>query len=503
MRKFHLITAVLSLFLLVPASITWAQNVTAQKGLKIIELNLPQGIIKIYLPEDIRPGDQISGSVKLEPAGATEKQKQRSLDELLKRELKIGDPNDPKQVAVGLLKRYQSDPRADIIKLEPVTLPFLTSVIVKNGDKTELSQPLDMSKANAQNEALPPLCLWPSHALVGSPFRIPGSFDGNAENTKCSIGGQQAPVLAESPRECFVQMPENTKGASNAQINDNNKGPCSAIINAVDLQVSAGRLSLKRGEKTYVDVMVTGLQQLKGKATLTVNNNTTGVVTMEPSNKVVIELLPDSVVSGVFQQRFNIQSIKTGDFSVTVNLDLPDGQQGHNLNQFDMRDLKNESGYPGSYGYIGDTPCEPEGKTIKWRWHKTFACEIAERKVLPCGHTKEGNDIYEKIKELLEEAELDKATDIGEKMAKAFSTAKTFSYSIHVIRRWVDYDVEYKCVNGKWQSTGGVYVKHGTDDLGWHSVKHPTTDCWLTFDSPAAEKEFEAALETALRNACK
>ena len=126
-----------------------------------------------------------------------------------------------------------------------------------------------------------------------------------------------------------------------------------------------------------------------------------------------------------------------------------------------------------------------------------------ERKVLRCGFTKEGDEIYDKIKELLEKAELDKATDIAEKMAKAFSTAKAFSYSIHVIRKWIDYDIEYKCLNGKWQPIGGVFVKADHDDLGWQSVKHLSTDCWSTFDSPAAEKEFMEALEIALMRACK
>ncbi|MFN8289470.1 MAG: hypothetical protein U0U70_04390 [Chitinophagaceae bacterium] len=501
MRKNCLFHAVLSLFLLVPASITWAQTTTSVKGLKIIDLNLPQGRIRLYLPEDTRPGDRISGSVQLEPAGTTEKQRQRSLDDLLKRELKIGDPNDPNQVAQSLLKRYQSDPAA--IQLEPVSLPFLTSVTVLNAGKTEFSLPLEMNKSAADQEPVPPVCLWPSHVLNASPFTIKGNFDGDLGNTRCTIGGQNAAVLAESPRQCFVMMPAAAKGLQDAQLNDNRKGPCTTKIAAVDMQVSAGKLNLKNGELTYVDVVITGLTGLQDKATLTVKNNSTGVVTMSPSNIVMIELSPDSIASGRFQQRFDIRSMKTGDFSVTVNLDLPDEQAGMNRNQFDLRDLKNESGYPGSYGYKGDQPCEPEGKTITWRWHKTFPCEIDDRKVLPCGHTKEGNDIYEEIKKLLEELELDKATDIGEKMAKAFSSSKLFSYSIHVIRKWVDYDISYKCVNGKWQATGGVYVKHGTDDLGWHTIKSLTTECWMTFDSPAAEKEFEAALETALRNACK
>jgi hypothetical protein len=103
-----------------------------------------------------------------------------------------------------------------------------------------------------------------------------------------------------------------------------------------------------------------------------------------------------------------------------------------------------------------------------------------------------------KIKELLEELELDKATDIGEKMAMAFSIAKNFSYSIHVIRKWVDYDIEYKCVNGKWQPVGGDHVKHGPEDLGWHSVMHLSMECWLTFDSPEEAQEFEETIENAL-----
>ena len=71
-----------------------------------------------------------------------------------------------------------------------------------------------------------------------------------------------------------------------------------------------------------------------------------------------------------------------------------------------------------------------------------------------------------------------------------------------MIRKWVDYDIEYKCLNGKWQPIGGVFVKADHDDLGWQSVKHLSTDCWTTFDSPAAEKEFMEALEIALMRAC-
>ena len=50
------------------------------------------------------------------------------LDNLLRRELKVGDPNDPTQVAQALLERYRDDPRAQAIGQESRGLPFLQGV---------------------------------------------------------------------------------------------------------------------------------------------------------------------------------------------------------------------------------------------------------------------------------------------------------------------------------------------------------------------------------------
>lgn len=47
------------------------------------------------------------------------------LDNLIRRELRVGDPQDPKQIAQALLNRYESDPRARAIRQEAQGLPFL------------------------------------------------------------------------------------------------------------------------------------------------------------------------------------------------------------------------------------------------------------------------------------------------------------------------------------------------------------------------------------------
>lgn len=66
-------------------------------------------------------------SGNLQP-GATESSRRLELDNLIRRELKVGDPNDARQVAEALMERYQSDARARAISQESKGLPFLQSL---------------------------------------------------------------------------------------------------------------------------------------------------------------------------------------------------------------------------------------------------------------------------------------------------------------------------------------------------------------------------------------
>jgi hypothetical protein len=62
------------------------------------------------------------------PAGASAApftQDRLVLDNLIRRELKVGDPSDPHQVAQALIERYRADPRAQAISQESRGLPFL------------------------------------------------------------------------------------------------------------------------------------------------------------------------------------------------------------------------------------------------------------------------------------------------------------------------------------------------------------------------------------------
>jgi hypothetical protein len=73
-----------------------------------------------------------------------------ALDNLIRRELRVGDPNDPQQIANALLERFKDDPRAKAINQEANGLPFLQTasyapalVQTATSSDTELQQAKD------------------------------------------------------------------------------------------------------------------------------------------------------------------------------------------------------------------------------------------------------------------------------------------------------------------------------------------------------------------------
>lgn len=315
MRKLSLFSAVLFLFLLVPASITRAQTISSQKGLTTAIFPTQYGTLKIYLPEDIRPGDIISGTIIAEPTGATAKQMQHNLTSLKSYSVSV---NKESFTVSGRQKSILYKPEEKGGKDFGV---FGIEIMCTNaaGDATGK---LTMS-VRPRGEPVEK-CTIPSHVLTGYPFSIPGKFDGDASNTKCNLNNQPLEVLAESPRDCFVYCPPDAGGLQTIQVSERDEQKCSTQISGVDMQVTNGKLNLLKGEKTYIDVKITGLENLQSEATLRLINTTPATVKMLPSNEMVVQLFPDIVSSGIYEKRVDIQSIKAGSFSVDVNLDLPE-----------------------------------------------------------------------------------------------------------------------------------------------------------------------------------
>ncbi len=313
MGKIIISSAVLSLFLLVPASITWAQKISSQKGLVTAVYSTQYGNVKIYLPDDIRPGDLISGTIVAEASGNNEKQIARNLDVLLKSTLRFNNENFPVDQAN---KQFHFNANQIRPLQEPMEL-----ILAGGGKPIQLnipSIPVNEQKPSGSE------CMVPTHVLTGSQMKITGPFDGNSSNTKCRIGGEEIPIIAESPRSCIVLFPQNAKGMQTVQISENGLDPCTRQVSGVDMQVSTGKLNLRKGENTFIDVKVTGLENLPDKATLTITNATPSIVTITNGNIQVIPIWPPAnSTEGNFSIHCPAVSLSTGIFSVNINLDLP------------------------------------------------------------------------------------------------------------------------------------------------------------------------------------
>jgi len=283
-----------------------AQTVSSHKGLTTAVFNLQQGKIKIYLPDDIRPGETISGTVATEPAGESEKEKIRNKESLEKYTVHLLDAVSGKEELFRFF-RFSTKSSSPSITLSLNNKTVSTAVI-----------PMNNITGNPGRLSLP------AHILTAAPARITGPFDGDAANTRCRIDGVAMEILAESPRQCIIKIPDAASGPHIVAVFENNK-TTEKTVSAVNIDVNAGKLNLQKGEKTYVDVTITGLQNLPSDAILTCVNTTTAVVTMTGGESQLITIAPANVsATGTFNKHFELQSTKTGSFSVTVNLDLPE-----------------------------------------------------------------------------------------------------------------------------------------------------------------------------------
>jgi hypothetical protein len=314
MRKLNTFSAVLSLFLLVPASIIWAQTISSQKGLTTAVFPTQHGNVKVYLPDDVRPGAVISGTVVAEPTGNNPRQIEKNLSELSKFSVNV---DGIKVVVAGQPISFKWLVPLDRQTTAPIEL--LNAAGVKAHElKYNIRTVMGADPVNYG-------CAIPSHALTDAPCRITGNFDGNAANTNCALNNQPMQVLAESPRQCIVQYPANGQGPGTMQVNENGEQKCTRQISGVDMQVITGKLNLRKGENTFIEVKITGLDNLPDKATLTIANMTTDVVTMTNGNLQVIPIWPPAdSARGTFSVHCPAVSITTGNFVVNINLDLPE-----------------------------------------------------------------------------------------------------------------------------------------------------------------------------------
>jgi hypothetical protein len=215
-------------------------------GTVTLEMKTASGNVKIILPDDIRPGDTITGTV-FAGQGVVEGEviSIKTVEGEVVASKKIG-PSSPSQAVTFTVPQGIS---SLILACNGKHIPAVQFTINAN-----------FSGMPAQPGSFAP----PRLGQTGRDITIPGNFDGNAANTTVDVGGKALPVIAESPREAVVKIPADMPtGPSNLTVGDGPGNSRTTPFNVASIELKADKLNLIRGEKTDLHVTVTGLEGLK------------------------------------------------------------------------------------------------------------------------------------------------------------------------------------------------------------------------------------------------
>jgi hypothetical protein len=277
-------------------------------GLTTITFNVDAGRIKVFLPDDVRSGDTISGTVVAEPAGGDEAERTKNAGLLNKITVYLSDQ-----------KMFTPDNGPKFTWLPKLSNPTAPSrYIVRISDiSPSRAGPAVYASMYTAGTPPPPAFHLPVLGQNGRAVIITGPFDGNSDNTKCSVGGTACWVVAESPRKALVQIPADSVGPTTLSIGEDKltSGP----FRNIGINLSVPKTSLLKDEKTTVDVQIMGLAGITNA--VTVQLVTTGAVSMEGGNTQTVQISSGQVgPGGKASFTKTITGVQPGPFNVTTNI---------------------------------------------------------------------------------------------------------------------------------------------------------------------------------------
>lgn len=166
----------------------------------------------------------------------------------------------------------------------------------------------------------------PPLVQAGSILPLTGSFDGEARNTNVRMGGRTVEVMAESPWQCFIQVPENMPvGGITIQVIENGAAVTTQPVNVIKLELTAPKTNLLRGQKTTINVKVTGLEGINTgtrPAQVIINNFSPNTIQFsnESGNTITRNISNNEIKNGTYNTTAGITATNSGAFSVSADV---------------------------------------------------------------------------------------------------------------------------------------------------------------------------------------
>jgi hypothetical protein len=289
-------------------------EVVTEGGMHRANFRVPQGVIHVNYPDDTAVGDTIAGSVYVEPAGKDQKEMDRNSSEISGYVVEM-----PGQKANTSDRRFRwSVPVVTGSGVIPLVLRDRKNKVISRCDLPVNPAPVPRAQGGID---------LPTGGQSGAFASVWGPFANPAGSTTVAIGGQNADVLAESPRKMVFQTPPNLAGASRIDVRTGSLS-ASGPFSLLGIRPSVTARVLTPGQTAVLTLLVLGLADLKEPASLVIVNHEPATVSLAggPVQHVTIE--PGAVsAGGTFTLTRTLTGEKGGGFDITAAISRsPSGQ---------------------------------------------------------------------------------------------------------------------------------------------------------------------------------
>ena len=266
----------------------------------------PYGQIYLALPYQAEVGETVSSRAILLPGGETVEDREENAERLSQHDVQINGQSFSLQETLTWTMVVQAS--------VTVALIYDGETMIQTRVTFEVRSTLTQTVTTSDGAYF---------ATAGWPVRIPGTFDGVADNTQINFAGAPVDVLAETTTAVFFNPPAQPLGLQPVTISDGGRTQ-DCMVRSAGLELWADKYDLITGEGTTLHLKISGLAGLPGIVFVALFNNSITVVSMGRGNYQFFIIDPGGIgPGGVVQYDRSLTGIHRGLFNIVAILMQP------------------------------------------------------------------------------------------------------------------------------------------------------------------------------------
>jgi hypothetical protein len=269
-----------ALFILVVSS-SYSQVAKSINGMVVSDFKTPQGTVTVNLPDDMRAGDQITGTVSVSPEGKTDKEKQANKKKL--EELALQFPG----LAMNIRDLLKSADKNQF----SFTVPTRTGsgdgnyneLELMKGDKVSAVSKIPVTTATFLPVAGKPVVQLTTPVIEqGDPYAVVRAVHSNMNDYGFLVKDRsgktsKANIICQSPRSAIVEIPPDISLGENLLVAQRKSGSetNTFYFEKLSAEYRVEKSNLQKGETTTLTGHIRGLDSKRiENPTLYLNNIT-------------------------------------------------------------------------------------------------------------------------------------------------------------------------------------------------------------------------------------